>query len=161
MHGKEEENLKRTRKSRERTVGNKIERRRETRAERGGYGGSKKCCKTASSVLKTPPEESKSAQQIYDLLKNQLPRLLLVGVPSPPWIVGVAGVSPPPPRRGLAIRLPALVKLKPPPAPPRPRVLPALAASRRSLTEASWTSNLGRRSLGQHRAYLVSHLCYA
>lgn len=161
MHGKEEEHeRKKKKKSRKEGTMEKRGRERETRGERGGYGGSKKC-KTASSVLKTPPGESKSAQQIYDLLKNQLLRLLLVGVPSPPWIVGVAGVSPPPPRRGLAIRLPAFVKLKPPPAPPRPRVLPALAASRRSLTEASWTSNLGRRSLGQHQAYLVSRLCYA
>lgn len=63
-------------------------------------------------------------------------------------MVGLAaGASPPPPRRGLAILLPAPAKLNPP-APVgefRPRVLPALAASRRSLTEASWTSNLMRQ----------------
>jgi hypothetical protein len=49
----------------------------------------------------------------------------------------------PPPRSGLAMRLPMLK----PPRPvgdPSPRVLPALAASSRSLTAASWTSNLWR-----------------
>lgn len=109
----------------------------------------------ASSVFHNAvPEERRFfgffLKKVYDLLKNQLPRLLLV--PSPPWIVGVEGASPPPPRRGLAMRLPAPEKLKPP-APPRPRVLPALAASRRSLTEASWASNLDRGSLGQHQAF--------
>lgn len=60
-------------------------------------------------------------------------------------MVGLDDGASPPPRRGLAMRLPALAKLKPP-IPPvgelRPRVLPALAASRRSLTAASCTSNL-------------------
>lgn len=81
----------------------------------------------------------------YDLLKNQLARLLLELLASfwlMVWMVGmVGGASPPPPRRGLAMRLPAEAKLKPP-GELRPRVLPALAASRRSLTAASWTSNL-------------------
>lgn len=59
-------------------------------------------------------------------------------------MVGFDEGASPPPRRGLAILLPALAKLKPP-VPVgelRPRVLPAFAASRRSLTAASWTSNL-------------------
>lgn len=80
--------------------------------------------------------------QAYDLLKNQLPRLELApSVCWIDWIVGTTGgASPPPPRRGLAILLPALAKLNPPPPPPvalSPRVLPAFAASKRSLTEAS------------------------
>ena len=52
---------------------------------------------------------------------------------------------PPPPRRGFAIRDPAPPKLKPPDAlddDERPRVEPSLAASRRSLTAVSCTSNL-------------------
>lgn len=59
--------------------------------------------------------------------------------------VGPSVVAPPP-RRGLAMREPT-----PPPnakdAPevgePRPRVEPALASSRRSLTAVSWASKLG------------------
>lgn len=62
-------------------------------------------------------------------------------------MAGFAGASssPPPPLSGFAMRLPALAKLKPPPPPegePMPRVEPAFAASRRSFTAASWTSNL-------------------
>lgn len=75
---------------------------------------------------------------VYDLLKNQLDRLL--PAPSFCWIVWIVGLlggrSPPPPRRGFAMRLPELAKPNPPAA-LRPRVLPALAASRRSLTAAS------------------------
>ena len=71
---------------------------------------------------------------VYDFWKNQLD-LLFSGWPWRLAIVGlVAGASPPPPRRGLAMRLPML---KPPVGEPRPRVLPALAASKRSLTAAS------------------------
>lgn len=77
---------------------------------------------------------------IYDLLKNQLLRLLVAA--SGCSDAEEAGPSPPPPRRGFAMRLPALVKLKLSPVELRPLVLPALASSRRSLTEASWTSNL-------------------
>lgn len=42
------------------------------------------------------------------------------------------------------MRLPAFAKLKPPipVGEPRPRVEPAFAVSRRSLTAANWTSNL-------------------
>lgn len=84
-------------------------------------------------------------------------------------MVGMAGATslPPPPRRGFAIRLPALAKLKPP-GEFRPRVLPALASSRRSLTAASWTSNLVIHcqcclaEKGQTRGYILvvggSHL---
>jgi len=53
--------------------------------------------------------------------------------------------SPPPPRSGLAMRLPAPPKLNAlllDVGEPRPRVLPTLAASRRSLTAVSWASNL-------------------
>ena len=60
-------------------------------------------------------------------------------------MMGRAGPSPPPPRRGFAMREPT-----PPPnakdAPalgdPRPRVEPAFAASRRSLTAVSCDSKL-------------------
>lgn len=83
--------------------------------------------------------------QVYDFWKNQLDRF--PAFPFPPScsdeMAGFAGPSPPPPRSGLAMRLPALAKLKPV-GDPRPRVEPALAVSRRSLTAASWTSNLER-----------------
>lgn len=79
-------------------------------------------------------------------LDHQLPRR--PADPSLCWseaTVGRMGTSvgppPPPPRRGLAMRLPAPAKLKPI-GEPRPRVLPALACSRRSLTAESWASNL-------------------
>lgn len=95
------------------------------------------------------PGKKQNYVQGYDLLKNQLLRLLLVASFCNDWIEGGApGPSPPPPRRGLAMRLPAAAKLKPPPVALRPFVLPALAASRRSFTEASWTSNLGGEIVG-------------
>jgi len=62
-----------------------------------------------------------------------------------PEITGMgASPPPPPPLSGFAILLPATPKLNPPGpvGEPRPRVLPDLAASRRSFTAASWASNL-------------------
>lgn len=57
-------------------------------------------------------------------------------------MVGVATTSPPP-LSGFAIRLPPPPKEKPPEVgEPRPRVLPDLAASSRSLTAVSCASNL-------------------
>jgi hypothetical protein len=59
--------------------------------------------------------------------------------------MGRAGPSPPPPRRGFAIREPTPppnAKDAPPPDDPRPLVEPAFAASRRSLTAVSWDSKL-------------------
>lgn len=65
-----------------------------------------------------------------------------VGTPGPS--PGVLALGPPPPRRGLAMRPKGLfAKLGwEGAAPPRPRVEPCLAASRRSLTARSWDSNL-------------------
>lgn len=80
--------------------------------------------------------------------KNQL--LLLLPEPSlcsPATAGTLLTLSPPPPRSGFAILLPAPPKLKPPGpetdefGEPRPRV-ETLAISRRSLTAASWASNL-------------------
>lgn len=89
-----------------------------------------------------------SPRQIYDLLKNQLDLLFSTGAfcCCKLAIVGlletvVVVLLSPPPRSGLAIRLPMLK----PPRPvgePSPLVLPAFAASSRSLTAASCTSNL-------------------
>jgi hypothetical protein len=65
---------------------------------------------------------------------------------SRPDSTGSVGPSapPPPPRSGFAMRDPAPpnATLAPDVGEPRPRVEPALAASRRSLTTVSWASNL-------------------
>jgi len=77
----------------------------------------------------------------FDPEKNQLPRLPPAAGVSfcNPEIVGmVADSTPPPPRRGFAIREPAPPKEKPPLlGEPSPLVEPTLAASSRSLTAES------------------------
>jgi len=107
-------------------------------------------------------ERSKVSQVQVLWLKNQLVRLLPPLLSAPPsWLCtllackpakdgtpapspGVLALGPPPPRRGLAMRPKGLLaKLGwEGAAPPRPRVEPCLAASRRSLTARSWDSNL-------------------
>ena len=91
---------------------------------------------------------SSMASDVYPCLKNQLVRLFF-GSASTSFcklpMIGRAGPSPPPPRRGFAI-------LEPTPPPkakdalalgePSPRVEPAFAASRRSLTAVSCDSKL-------------------
>ena len=76
--------------------------------------------------------------------------LLLLVLSAPP---------PPPPRRGLAMRDPVPLKLKPKPLDSfeeaRPRLELALAASRRSRTFSSWASNLGR--LKKRKLVVVIH----
>jgi hypothetical protein len=96
---------------------------------------------------------SNPRRRIYRWLKNQLVLFpLLASPPSPSCfcrlpMTGKTGPSAtaPPPRRGLAIREPTPPKPAyeaPPAGEPRPRVEPALADSRRSLTAVSWASKL-------------------
>jgi len=83
--------------------------------------------------------------------KNQLLRFpppFTVSCCCRPDSTGSVGPSapppPPPPRTGFTMRDPAPpnATLAPDIGEPRPRVEPALAASRRSLTAVSWASNL-------------------
>lgn len=67
----------------------------------------------------------------------------------PPLVPSKLAAAPPPPRSGLAIRAPALMRLLRPPGPTAPLATmfldEILAASRRSFTAASWASNLMHR----------------
>lgn len=108
--------------------------------------------------LTTSSSTSPASQDLW--LKNQLERLFELPSEAPSWLCillategategpspGVLALGPPPPRRGLAMRPKGLLAKLPwagAGPPPRPRVEPCFAASRRSLTARSWDSNLG------------------
>jgi hypothetical protein len=120
----------------------------------------------SSSCSSCFPLHSPSSSDTHRWLKNQLVRFVLFASPSPSCFcrlpmtgsVGPSAFEPPPPRSGLAMRDPT----PPPnakdapalPDPERPRVDPALAASRRSLTAVSWDSKLSCVSTGY---FILTH----